>query len=491
MATKEKSKLTQAEKAVLKEEKKQDIQPEIEQKEPWWRKVLNFFSRVVDTIKFYLSAPFRNEKVVVDTDALRENEVFEKAKKEMERQQAELEKKRQQETDRTDEEVSEHIEIDTNNAPEEGIDNTTVDDTIVEDADEIDTTVEDENKDEANGNAITEDVEIEPTSDNTGGMIIPEITEDTLEEEVDASTFETTKCENFEGLQVAINGINEAIVLSTTDNGKLILAVMEEGNTKSSVEFTMDELNAEGLSECVGIPLADAKNIAMQMEENTNIIKSYLDEKRVNIMVAELDQRTIESTTDLRVIAQQLCSNQDGIKNVTMSEMDDALLFHMNTGAYDAEKGECTEDVITLNLVKGVITRSREFTDWSTMRNAKEETELTASELPASIRAIYQLAQKDSVKSLFSPVADTRANKGDAFPTGSEVLDDYDENQNRGKQHKKTGNHRREQAQVRAFEDAMNSGKKPQTKAEKREERRAENAAKRKAEMRAREEDAR
>ena len=83
MATKEKNKLTQAEKAVLKEEKKQDIQPEIEQKEPWWRKVLNFFSRVVDTIKFYLSAPFRNEKVVVDTDALKENEVFEKAKKEI------------------------------------------------------------------------------------------------------------------------------------------------------------------------------------------------------------------------------------------------------------------------------------------------------------------------------------------------------------------------------------------------------------------------
>ena len=76
-------------------------------------------------------------------------------------------------------------------------------------------------------------------------------------------------------------------------------------------------------------------------------------------------------------------------------------------------------------------------------------------------------------------------------PYNREVLDDYDENQNRGKQHKKTGNHRREQAQVRAFEDAMNSGKKPQTKAEKREERRAENAAKRKAEMRAREEDTR
>ena len=95
------------------------------------------------------------------------------------------------------------------------------------------------------------------------------------------------------------------------------------------------------------------------------------------------------------------------------------------------------------------------------------------------------------MKALFAPVVETRHTKNrDDFPTGSFVLDEYD-NHGRGKPHKKTGNYRREQAQVKAFEDAMNSGKKPQTKAEKRKERKAENAAKYKAEMRAKEDDAR
>lgn len=518
MATKEKNNLTQAEKEVLKNEKKQEqTSEEPVVKKPWYQRFFDFLTRIVDTIAFYITLPFRKDEVVVDTGDLDSNNgIYSKAKKEIDQQQEELEKQKNKEKDIVEEHTAEPINIEGADNIEVGDehadDSTVVDEETVEpivikkndNGEHDDVTVDDEHTDATLiKDGVADEVLNDPSGvnpeqvnndDKHAGDSQPPVPafNEILNEApvaVEEAEFETNTCDTFADLQASISAIDSAVQLSAIEGGRLVLAVVDNGKTEASVDFTMDELNADGLSECIGILKETATNIVNQMEANANIIKLYLDEERVNKMLTELDQRKIESATDLRVLAQQLCSNQDGIKNVTMGEMEDKLLFHMNVGGYDAEKGECTEDVIELNLTDSSIVRNREYTDWSTMSTNKESVKMEADKLPASIKAIYQLVQKDAVKAIFN--SDRGAERADEFPIGSEVLNDYDEAPYQNRQHKKNGNHRREQAQVKAFEEAMNSGKKLQTKAEKRQERKAENAAKRKQEQFLKEQDAR